>query len=446
MRLFNEGLTPVARSRSRPNWVRLHEDQVFYYRSPDHGFRYVLSIAFRFSSHDDEHQFALFYVYNYSTLNNFLNRWTLETKRRKLGKFACVKPTNLPCASRSNQSRQSPNLSSASRRSPQNLPNNQHLSLDVARRDQTRSPSTPKSSRPSSRSSQIVEDIATFRIKKLATSILSKSIYLVEIGNCENFSPRDSSVVIVTCRLAGNLDSSASLVCQGIVDFLMSDTSISNQARKIINFFIFPMIDPDSVWTGNSSTDILGQAGSLFKLKFNDRLYSKSVKIEQFLEDICKQANRVILLNLRVNLNLIGSRIVGTYYHNTSRMERHLSLPRSLAKCTADFYLESCTFKQSDVSSSSSLNPKHWPNLDQYRLEISPFAAYKLSASERNFEEYDQFKYLMLGKAIVFALLDIWKPKDCRELPSRINDVFKLFHQPTDGSSHLKLCEKEHES
>lgn len=76
--LFNQAMTPLVKSSSRPKWQRLPKEHVFYYKSPIHQNHHVLSFAFIFDREDDIYQFSLSYPYSYSRLQSYLS--VLEQK------------------------------------------------------------------------------------------------------------------------------------------------------------------------------------------------------------------------------------------------------------------------------------------------------------------------------------------------------------------------------
>ncbi|ESO12131.1 hypothetical protein HELRODRAFT_63123, partial [Helobdella robusta] len=71
--LYRNGMSPVVKTTSRPNWVRIPHHNVFYYRCPDHNKNYVMSFAFCFDSEDDTYQFAYCFPYSYTKLQNYLD-------------------------------------------------------------------------------------------------------------------------------------------------------------------------------------------------------------------------------------------------------------------------------------------------------------------------------------------------------------------------------------
>jgi hypothetical protein len=66
-------MTPLVKSTTRPNWERIPEKHVYYYKNPKQkGSTYLLSFLFAFDNPDDEYFFAYSYPYTYSMLRQFL--------------------------------------------------------------------------------------------------------------------------------------------------------------------------------------------------------------------------------------------------------------------------------------------------------------------------------------------------------------------------------------
>ena len=70
--LYREGMSPLVKSTSRPNWQRIPPKNVFYYRCPEHKKNYVMSFVFCFDLEDDVYQFAYSFPYSYTKLQNYL--------------------------------------------------------------------------------------------------------------------------------------------------------------------------------------------------------------------------------------------------------------------------------------------------------------------------------------------------------------------------------------
>lgn len=385
IRLFHEGLKPVVRSKSKPNWIRLHEDQVFYYRSQYHSDRFVLSIAFKFSTYDDNYQFALTYPYTYTHLNNFINLWTVELKRNnktKLNYFVKKNKFVIP----GYKHRKSPELYMTEYNKVLKNNNNQDEQLRTRSSLETRSLinkkflniNVPTCSSPSSSSditrinhiksiakkvdssSYLYDDGSkfNFNVEILCTSLLSKNVYKLSIKNCYQISFIDyKPKVIILCRCCGNIDSSAFFVCQGILDFILSDHKIAKVARKYLNLDIYPMLNPDSIYVGNCMSDLMGQTKvpieAIIGNEKNQYLYENLYLFyKNLIKELKTSKKRIVILELSVNFNIIGSRILGSYHENNLQMERHLSFPRLLSRFASDFYLEYCEFSKKKSSCS----------------------------------------------------------------------------------------------
>ncbi|KAJ3391394.1 Cytosolic carboxypeptidase 6 [Lobulomyces angularis] len=76
--LYREGASPVVRSKNKPEWSRIPSRNVFYFKSPRHKRKYVLSFIFEFDSFDDEYFFAYSFPYTYTQLQDYLNEISLR--------------------------------------------------------------------------------------------------------------------------------------------------------------------------------------------------------------------------------------------------------------------------------------------------------------------------------------------------------------------------------
>lgn len=77
--LYRDGMSPLVKSSSRPNWQRIPAKNVFYYRSPEHRNNYVMSFAFVFDNENEIYQFSYCYPYTYRRLQAYLN--AIEEKK-----------------------------------------------------------------------------------------------------------------------------------------------------------------------------------------------------------------------------------------------------------------------------------------------------------------------------------------------------------------------------
>lgn len=87
----------------------------------------------------------------------------------------------------------------------------------------------------------------------LASSIQKRKVELISIATA---SDNQRKVVAIMAR-AHPGESPASFVCQGLMDFLVSNHPIARVLRDYVVFKIIPMLNPDGVFLGNYRCDFL---------------------------------------------------------------------------------------------------------------------------------------------------------------------------------------------
>ncbi|KAL5486391.1 hypothetical protein EMCRGX_G018861 [Ephydatia muelleri] len=170
--LYRDGMSPVVKSTSRPQWQRIPSKNVFYYKCPNHQKSYVLSFAFAFDREEDMYQFSYCYPYSYSRLQHYLGE---QDKR----------------------------------------------GMDFYKRE------------------------------LICHSMQQRRVDLLTITSPHNMEPTATPrVVFITARVHPG-ESPASFVCQGLLDFLLSQHSTAKTLRDNVIFKIVPMLNPDGVYLGN---------------------------------------------------------------------------------------------------------------------------------------------------------------------------------------------------
>lgn len=316
--LLHKGLAPVFRSTNKPNWQRLRRDQVFYYNSQAHSNRLVLSMAFKFDNVLRQvYQFALVYPFSHTKLMNFLQRWAVELKRQ--GK---------------------------------------------SRKD--------------------IATLVELKVKVLCNSALKREIVFVSvIGGQIQMQKKPSVKLILLASVDGaNLQWPSTLVTIGFLDSLLCGNEIvCKDAQKQLEAHVLPLIDVDANKCGNSKTNIFGRSnGSLFwqtldvevetpKMRFLYALdalrqalvaevqRSSKKNCHEIEENIDDTTKRTIIIELSVNFELIGAKIVGCQHKDSIRMERHASFARQMARFCDSFYLEHCQFTTTRLSCAKANKP-----------------------------------------------------------------------------------------
>jgi len=72
-----------------------------------------------------------------------------------------------------------------------------------------------------------------------------------------NTDGRRKRLVVITARVHPG-ETPASFVCQGLIDFLVSDDAVAKALRSRVIFKVIPMLNPDGVFEGNYRAHFLG--------------------------------------------------------------------------------------------------------------------------------------------------------------------------------------------
>ncbi|EFO61425.1 Nuclear ATP/GTP-binding protein [Giardia lamblia P15] len=98
----------------------------------------------------------------------------------------------------------------------------------------------------------------------LSHKVITKSIGGNDVDMLTITSPSTSmqdlksrKIIIVSARIHPG-EAQSSYVCQGLVDYLLSDAPIARLLRKLYIFKVFPMINPDGVILGNYRCNLAG--------------------------------------------------------------------------------------------------------------------------------------------------------------------------------------------
>ncbi|XP_075341428.1 cytosolic carboxypeptidase 6 isoform X3 [Odontesthes bonariensis] len=94
--------------------------------------------------------------------------------------------------------------------------------------------------------------------EQLGLSVQQRRLDLLTITNSEHVSSeREKKLVFLTARVHPG-ESPASFICQGVIDFLVSQHPVAQILRDHVIFKIVPMLNPDGVYLGNYRCSLMG--------------------------------------------------------------------------------------------------------------------------------------------------------------------------------------------
>lgn len=313
-----------------------------------HGYKFVLSIAFKFSSSNlgKLYQFSLLCPFNYTMLIAFLERWKLENKRwqNMIDKYAM-----------------STHLSKHNIESVKELEkkNNSRKSIQF--------------------DYEQIEASNSLSRESLLVKLIFNRMTRYE---CEK---RRIKVIVLWQLASGNLQAPAGFVVVGLLDSLLANQTFTDSlpkfhestnddfdvckdlSSKLIDITAIGPLDPLASWCGNSKTGIAGQQtralfwaphSRLCKRVNNSQIFAMR---DKFIEEVSsmpssnkeedyrsgKKTSRhinLLVLEIGASFSLLGSRLVGCRYVQSCEMEQHASFARYLAEFEQSFQLENCKF------------------------------------------------------------------------------------------------------
>ncbi|XP_036361577.1 cytosolic carboxypeptidase 6-like [Octopus sinensis] len=97
-----------------------------------------------------------------------------------------------------------------------------------------------------------------FTRELLCLTVQERRLDLVTITHPTNLKkPQKQRMVFITARVHPG-ETPSSFVCQGLIDFLVSNHNIAKCLRQHIIFKIVPMLNPDGVYVGNYRCSLMG--------------------------------------------------------------------------------------------------------------------------------------------------------------------------------------------
>lgn len=270
--LYRNGMSPLVKSTTRPKWLRVPSQNVFYYRSPDHNKNYVMSFAFEFDNEEDSYQFAYCYPYTYTTLHEYLNE--LESNQYNY----CKRET-------------------------------------------------------------------------LCYTVQQRSLDLLTITDPDNLvSDVRKKIIFITSRIHPG-ETPSSYVCQGLIDYLISDDPGAVTLRKHLVFKIIPMLNPDGVYVGNYRSSLMG-------FDLNRHWHSPSPwaqpslhATKKLLMEYDKDPNVDLdfYIDIHAHSILTNGFMYCNVYDDEKRLEREAVFPRLLCKRAPDFSWSKTSFNSDAV-------------------------------------------------------------------------------------------------
>ncbi|XP_051509891.1 cytosolic carboxypeptidase 6-like [Myxocyprinus asiaticus] len=267
--------------------------------------------------------------------------------------------------------------------------------------------------------------------EQLGLSVQQRQLDLLTITNPAHLNQeREKRVVFLTARVHPG-ESPASFICQGVIDFLVSQHPIAQVLRDHVIFKIVPMLNPDGVYLGNYRCSLMG-----FDLNrhwqdpspwAHPTLHAVKQLIVQMNQD--PKVSLEFYIDVHAHSTMMNGFMYGNIFEEEERVQRQAIFPRLLCQNAADFSLSSTSFNR-DVVKAGTGRRFLGGLLDDtsycYTLEVS-FYSY-LTAGSTSPVPYTEDSYMKLGRNVARTFLDYYKLNnliDESKLKGHINSTFE---------------------
>ncbi|XP_077133494.1 cytosolic carboxypeptidase 6 isoform X2 [Ranitomeya variabilis] len=331
--LYRDGMSPVVKSTSRPNWQRLPSKNVYYYRCPDHRKNYVMSFAFCFDREDDVYQFAYCFPYTYTRLQHYLE-------------------------------------------------NLDRMNLDYVQRE------------------------------LLGLSVQQRRLDLLTITSPVNLvSEAEQRVVFITARVHPG-ETPSSFVCQGIIDFLVSQHPTAKSLRDHLIFKIAPMLNPDGVYLGNYRCSLMGFDLNRHWQDPSPWAHPTLYGVKQLILEMhnSPKTSLEFYIDIHAHSTMMNGFMYGNIFEQEELFQRQAIFPKMLCRNAEDFSFSSTSFNR-DTMKAGTGRRFLGGLLDNssycYTLEVS-FYSYMLSGTI-SAVPYTEEAYMKLGRNVARTFLDYYQ-------------------------------------
>uniref|UniRef100_A0A3Q3K622 Uncharacterized protein n=1 Tax=Monopterus albus TaxID=43700 RepID=A0A3Q3K622_MONAL len=222
---------------------------------------------------------------------------------------------------------------------------------------------------------------------------------------------RDKKLVILTARVHPG-ESPASFVCQGVIDFLVSQHPMAQILRDHVIFKIVPMLNPDGVYLGNYRCSLMG-------FDLNRHWQDPSPWAQPTLhavKQLIVQMNRdprvslEFYIDVHAHSTMLNGFMYGNVFEDEERVQRQAVFPRLLCQNAPDFSFSNTSFNR-DVVKAGTGRRFLGGLLDDtsycYTLEVS-FYSY-MTAGSTVPVPYTEETYTKLGRNVARTFLDYYK-------------------------------------
>lgn len=202
----------------------------------------------------------------------------------------------------------------------------------------------------------------------------------------------------------------ASYVCQGLIDFLLSNHPTAKVLHEYLVFKIVPMINPDGVVLGNYRCSLMGFDLNRHWHEPSPWAHPTLVATKNLVMELDSDstAHLDFYIDIHAHSTLMNGFMYGNIYEEEERFERQAVFPRLLCANADDFSMTKTSFNRDAMKAGTGrrfLGSSLDPATHCYTLEVSFFSYH----TNGTMSPYTEDGYFKLGRNVARTFLDYYK-------------------------------------
>uniref|UniRef100_A0A674IUJ6 Peptidase M14 domain-containing protein n=1 Tax=Terrapene triunguis TaxID=2587831 RepID=A0A674IUJ6_9SAUR len=163
-------------------------------------------------------------------------------------------------------------------------------------------------------------------------------------------SGAEQKVVFITARVHPG-ETPSSFVCQGIIDFLVSQHPIAKVLRDHLVFKIAPMLNPDGVYLGNYRCSLMGFDLNRHWVDPSPWAHPTLHGVKQLIVQMYNnpKISLEFYIDIHAHSTMMNGFMYGNIFEEEERFQRQAIFPKLLCQNAEDFSFSSTSFNRDAV-------------------------------------------------------------------------------------------------
>ncbi|KAM4872979.1 cytosolic carboxypeptidase 6 isoform 2-T2 [Thomomys bottae] len=248
--------------------------------------------------------------------------------------------------------------------------------------------------------------------EQLGQSVQQRQLDLLTITNPDNLREgAEQKVVFITGRVHPG-ETPSSFVCQGIIDFLVSQHPIARVLREHLVFKIAPMLNPDGVYLGNYRCSLMGFDLNRHWLDPSPWVHPTLHGVKQLIVQMYNDPKTSLefYIDIHAHSTMMNGFMYGNIFEDEERFQRQAVFPKLLCQNAEDFSYSSTSFNRDAVKAGTGrrfLGGLLDHTSYCYTLEVS-FYSYIIGGTTAAVP-YTEEAYMKLGRNVARTFLDYYR-------------------------------------